>query len=224
MPNRSTAFAARRRTADSLPAALSPDSIPQNCRTTSIQLYSSIFRRAGVRVWWLSAAGGAAAAVCAVRGGAAGAVGRHPHAGEHHRCAPPCGGSAAHVLQPKPCYGCHSGLVFAACGVGSTMQLVAAEVCDSHDAAETAAHTSFPARNLERLLAEASSPSAHNQFTFSALHPAGALRRGLRAEDLIGYMRERAHPRVAARTPIVPEVPSSIMVSGGIADATSACL
>lgn len=33
----------------------------------------------------------------------------------------------------------------------------------------------------------------------------GALRRGLRAEDVINYLRSRAHPKIAARSPVVPE-------------------
>ncbi len=41
----------------------------------------------------------------------------------------------------------------------------------------------------------------------------GALRRGLRAEDVIGYLRSHAHPKVTARSPVVPEACSSFHAS-----------
>ena len=34
----------------------------------------------------------------------------------------------------------------------------------------------------------------------------GALKCGLSAEDIVGYLRSHAHPQVTARVPVVPEV------------------
>ena len=39
----------------------------------------------------------------------------------------------------------------------------------------------------------------------------GALKAGLSAEDIIGYLRSRAHPHVAAKLPVVPEVTGRVL-------------
>jgi hypothetical protein len=200
-PNRSNAVAARWQTAT---ARLLLCFMVQYLVTAGWRLSKftpTICGCAGVCVRRLGAAGGAAAAVCAVRGGAAGAVGRHPHPREHHRCAPPCGGRAVGAAKVRVLLR----MMLLSELLSCSFELHGALRCHSQLRYRLGFRPSTSDFSLVSLTADTA--KADSRLRFTPLSCAGALRRGLRAEDLIGYMRERAHPRVAARTPIVPEVP-----------------